>query len=246
MDFTVRRAASVPVRLTILAAVAFATYPTQTRAGLPPAAAAATTALQRFLERSEAPLLRYRAFRHLEARNERFNAVGWLDAWTELEAGTFRYEVVAEDGAPSIRRRVLRAALETERQAWAAGEVEAIGFTAPNYHFLDAELAPEGLVKVVIKPRQKGRMMIDGAMFVTSDGADLVRVEGLLTKAPSFWTRRTEIVRRYARLAGVRVPVAVDSIAQVFVAGRSTFSMTYDYASINGRAVDGTTRRAAR
>jgi hypothetical protein len=44
-------------------------------------------------------------------------------------------------------------------------------------------------------------------------------------------------VRRYERLAGVRVPVSIESVAHVLIAGRSTFKMTYEYETINGHPV---------
>ena len=47
---------------------------------------------------------------------------------------------------------------------------------------------------------------MEGSIFLTSEAADLVRMEGLLVKRPSFWTRKVEIVRDYGRIAGVRVP----------------------------------------
>ena len=62
-------------------------------------------------------------------------------------------------------------------------------------------------------------------------------MEGRLSKSPSFWTRRVEITRHYARLAGVRVPVSIESVAHVLIAGRSTFAMTYRYQTINGQHV---------
>ncbi len=80
-------------------------------------------------------------------------------------------------------------------------------------------------------------MLIAGAAFVSRDDADLVRVEGLLSKRPSFWTRKVYVVRRYARIDGVRVPVEMQSSASVLLVGESSFSMTYQYTNINGRAV---------
>ena len=64
-----------------------------------------------------------------------------------------------------------------------------------------------------------------------------MRIEGRLSKAPSFWTRRVEVVRHYERINGVRVPVAIESVASVLIAGRSTFKMTYQYETINGQQV---------
>jgi hypothetical protein len=62
-----------------------------------------------------------------------------------------------------------------------------------------------------------------------------LRIEGKLSKTPSFWTRRVDVVRRYERKGGVRVPMSIESTAQVFIAGRSTFKMTFDYEIINGQ-----------
>jgi len=36
---------------------------------------------------------------------------------------------------------------------------------------------------------------------------------------------------------GVHVPVSLESVASVVIAGQSTFKMTYEYESINGRSV---------
>jgi hypothetical protein len=65
----------------------------------------------------------------------------------------------------------------------------------------------------------------------------LTRIEGKLSKTPSFWTRRVDVVRRYERKAGVRVPMSIESVAQVLIAGRSTFKMTYEYETVNGHHV---------
>jgi hypothetical protein len=90
---------------------------------------------------------------------------------------------------------------------------------------------------VGITPRRKDVLLVEGAIFVEPDEGDLRRIEGTLSKTPSFWTRRVEIVRRYEKIGGVRVPVSVESIATILIAGRSTFKMTYEYEIINGQRV---------
>ena len=76
--------------------------------------------------------------------------------------------------------------------------------------------------------------LIEGALYVKDADADLVRVEGRLSKNPSFWTKRVDVVRHYSRLHGIRVPVRVDSVAQMRLAGTATLLMTYEYEMING------------
>ena len=46
-----------------------------------------------------------------------------------------------------------------------------------------------------------------------------------------------EIVREYDRIGGVHVPISIESVAHVLIAGRSTFKMTYAYETINGHAI---------
>jgi hypothetical protein len=98
------------------------------------------------------------------------------------------------------------------------------------------------LARLFITPRRKDMLLVNGAVVVAAADADLVQVEGRLSKTPSFWTRSVDIVRRYARVGGIRVPVSTESTANVRIAGRSAFKMTYTYQMINGRDVTDSAR----
>jgi len=102
---------------------------------------------------------------------------------------------------------------------------------------LREERAEDGLVRLFVKPKRQERTLIEGSLLVTESDADLVRVTGRLAKNPSFWTRRADIIRSYGRVAGVRVPLSVESVAQVRIAGPSAMTMTYRYEMVNGRPV---------
>ena len=194
--------------------------------------------LQRFLARLDPPAATYRALRRLEARNERFHASAWMDAWTEFDAvHGFRYDIVSEGGSSYIRSRVFRAALDGERKLWMSHEPDRAELTAANYAFEDRGLDADGAATLAVTPRRKDMLLVDGSIFVNPVDADLLRVEGRLSKTPSFWTRRVEIVRRYARVAGVRLPISIESVAHVLIAGRATFRMAYEYESVNGEHV---------
>ena len=88
-----------------------------------------------------------------------------------------------------------------------------------------------------MKPRRKDLLLLEGSIFLRPEDAELVRIEGRPSKSPSFWTRQVEIVRRFQRFAGVRMPITFESSANVFIAGRSTFRMTYEYETVNGQSV---------
>jgi hypothetical protein len=203
-----------------------------------PAVQNAATPLQRFLARGEEPTVEYRALRRLEAHNPKFNQSAWMSAWTEYDhVNGFRFTIVAEGGSSYIRSKVLRAALEGEQKIWANREPQNASFTHENYTFDPGAPAADGLASVTVKPRRKDVLLVEGSIFVQPSDGDLARIEGRLSKTPSFWTRRVDVVRSYQRVAGVRVPVSIESVAHVLIAGRSTFKMTYEYETINGQRV---------
>jgi len=204
-----------------------------------PASVPATSdpVLHRFLSRADEPLVTYRGTRRLEGRNERFNVSGWMEIAVELTAEGFHYQVTDEGGSDLIRRRVFRSMLENEEEIFASGDATRSSFTTINYELTPAAADEPGLVKLFARPKRRDVTLIDGAVFVTDTDADLVRVEGQLAKSPSFWTRRVEVLKQYARINGLRVPIRVESTAQIRFAGTSTMTMTYDYEMINGVSI---------
>lgn len=190
----------------------------------------------RTLQASEEPLTQYRAFRRMHARSDRFNQEGWLSAWTELDERGFRYEIVDERGSDYVRNKVLKAVLKREQELVAEGPARA-ALTEDNYVFTEADGPDDGLRYVLMKPKRKDIVLVDGRMVLSPDGTDLVRIEGRLAKNPSFWTSRVNIVRHFANVDGVRVPVSTESIAKIKFAGESQLDVSYEYESINDRPV---------
>jgi hypothetical protein len=194
-------------------------------------------ALQRFVSKPQEPVTRYRALRTLEGHNERFNLHAIVEVMTELAGPRqFTYAIVSERGSDYIIGK-LRQLLETEAKVIRSGDPARSALTLDNYELTAGELAEPGIVKLLVKPRRKEVSLIDGAAFITRDEADLLRVEGRLSKNPSFWTSRVHLVRRYGRIAGVRMPIRLDSTAHIKFAGESTLSMIYDYEMVNGAPV---------
>lgn len=194
------------------------------------------TALDKFLHGDRPAVTRYRARRRLEAANERFGKRAFLEVMTarDPERG-FVWSVLALGGSDLVLRKVLLPALEAEEEILARGPATS-EFTPANYVF--RELPSEaGLARVGLTPRRKDKLLVDGALFLSPDDGGLVRVAGRLARSPSFWTTRVEVAREYALIAGVRMPVLVTAVAHVRLAGRSTFSMRYDYEMVNGALV---------
>ena len=200
--------------------------------------AARASVVERFLSGTGEQLVSYRAVRRLTAASRGGRMQASLTALTTFDPeGGFHYEVVEETGSGMIRSRVLHAALEAERETRARGDAAKGALSELNYEFGAPDPGDDPLVTVAIRPRRRDTLLVNGSIILTRDEADLVRLEGTLVKRPSFWTRRVDVVRQYARVAGVRVPVSMASTADVLIAGRSTFSMDYEYETINGQPV---------
>ena len=182
------------------------------------------------------PLTQYRAFRRMHARNEKYNQEAWLDAWTELNGQTFRFEITDERGSDYIRSKVLKAMLEREQELVAKGEAGRADLSPDNYQFEEASPAGE-FRYVLLKPKRKDMLLVNGRMVVNPQGTEIFRVEGTLSKNPSFWTSNVSVVRDFTRLDGVRVPVATETVAKLRLAGQAHMDVRYEYETVNGRPV---------
>lgn len=198
------------------------------------AAGSEHVALDQLLVEIDKPPIRYRALRWLEAESRSLNERGWLEARTELDpADGFRYQIVASGGSARIQHKVLRAVLEAERKA--AGKERRRGaFSTENYAFEVEGRTPEGWLRVSLTPKRKDARLVLGSLLLSESSGNLRRVQGRLSKSPSFWVRWVDVTRLYSPVAGVMMPVEVTSVADVRFAGRSTFVMTYQYEMVNG------------
>ena len=222
----------VAVALTVGVVVAVHAGPAESGS----ASVSARDTLEHFLHGARPTLTSYRAYRRLEASTLGGGMQASLDAWTYVDRGRFGFDIVREEGSSVIRDHVLRKALQTEQQNFNDGETGQVELTTANYTFTVS--APSGdLVTMGLEARRQSPMLLNGTVTVTRQEGDIVRIDGLLSQTPSWWTRRVEIARRYEAIGGVRVPVEMSSRADVRVVGDSNFRMTYQYASINGRAV---------
>jgi hypothetical protein len=180
----------------------------------------------------------------MHAATDKGKHEAWLEAWTELNQGRFSYEIVSERGSEMVRGKVLRSMLQREMELVNSGNTDKGDLTPANYEFTEAGRDTDGARVVQIKPKRNDVLLVEGHA-VLNDGGDLVRVEGRLSKNPSFWTSLVNIVRRYARIGGVRVPVATETTAKVKMVGTSRMQVFYDYQSINGMPVGVSEMRSA-
>lgn len=176
----------------------------------------------------------YQATRLLVARSARLNKVGWLEATTTFRPGHgLTYTVIAEGGDKGIRNRVLRKVLDNEVEMSAPARAPGIAISDANY-----DIARDGDRRTWrLAPRRREVALIDGIAHVDARGR-LMKLEGRLAKSPSFWVRSISVRRTYQPVAGHALPVLVESVADVKLAGACEFSMWIDYTAVDGQRVE--------
>lgn len=188
----------------------------------------------------------YRAFRILEAGRHDSGKYGWLEAWTEFQPGEgFRYEVVREGGSEYVRNKVLRGVLKAEADLIAKGIPLRAPIVERNYTVEDAGVLGSGLQRLLLHPVRKFDGVVRGSALVEPGSGGIVRMEGRLTKSPSFWTRDVDVVWKFTKIGEAIVPMELSSTARVVFYGRQPFKMTYEYETVGGRRVDGVALRAS-
>jgi hypothetical protein len=203
-----------------------------------PSSPSEIVAIERFLSEVEKPPVNYQARRRLEASSEKLKESAWMEALTEFDAESgFRYSIVAQGGSERIQKRVLKPVLEAERFNTARDQWRQVNLSRANYEFNFSGPAGEGMLKMQLNPRRRDSRLIDGAALLTAESGNLVRVEGRLSKSPSFWVRWVDVSRSYAPIGGAMMPVSIESTADVRIAGRSTFAMTYEYQMVDDAPV---------
>lgn len=209
-------------------------------AGLMAAAAEATRTeagiVERFINGIEKDPIPYQAVRRLEASSAKLNESAWMEAFTEYSReGGFQYRVLAHGGSERILSRALKAVLDSERDN--IGEWRKGALTPENYDMIFESRTADGLLKVQLNPRRRDSRLLSGVAWLASQSGALVRLEGRLSKSPSFWVRWVSVTRKYAPIHGTMMPAAVESTADVKIAGMSTFSMVYRYSVVDGQSV---------
>jgi hypothetical protein len=204
-----------------------------------PASPSEHRALERFLTDIDRPPMAYQARRRLEASSVKLNESAWMEAITEYDPRNgFRYHIAAEGGSERIRRRVLRKVLEAERENSERDEWRKGILSHDNYAFDFGGRTEDGLLQMRLTPRRRDSRLVLGSALLSAHSGTLVRIEGQLSKSPSIWVRRVHVSRSYAPVRDTMMLVAIESTADVRIAGTSTFSMTYDYQMVNGHAVN--------
>jgi hypothetical protein len=191
--------------------------------------------LQRVIAHTARSGITVQAVRELRAGTVSGKHQAWMRVETALApSGAFSWRVVDEGGSERTRQKVLYALLKNESEVGRAGDPAAL--TPANYILAPLPPTRAGEVSIRLTPRRSDPKLINGFLTVSADGYP-IRLEGRLSKAPSFWVRSVTMVTHYSRFAGIALPTSLETLADVKIVGPSTLTMRYQYTVVNGRTV---------
>jgi len=196
----------------------------------------AEAVLALFEGRPDEPVRGFRARRRMHA--EGLGREAFMEVLVELDPeGDLRWTVTSEGGSELIRKKAFRGMLEKEAELRRTERPEGTALTAQNYELAVNGREGDGLVRLRAVPRRTRAGLLDGSFVVTSETADLVRVEGRLVRNPSFWVTRVDVVRHYRRIRGHRVVVRIESVSRIRLFGPVRLTVDFDYEMIEGEEV---------
>jgi hypothetical protein len=176
----------------------------------------------------------YIAERQYVAENRKFSKhaeVSVEESFAPPDQKTLK--VVAEDGSPLVRRKVIDKLIEAELDATRDDNRDQTHVTSRNYSFrLSGTAQVDGYSCFVLEvtPKSAKKYLMRGQIWVDQEDFAIVRMEGNPAKNPSIWTRKVRFVRRYEKHGPFWLPASVESETEIVVAGTSTLKIRYsDY-----------------
>lgn len=206
---------------------------------LPPPLPTAEDIVDRMMARNawqDQMLLEFSALRKFYAANLRFKTDSTMYVQTVFRRPDHLQSIIkSHQGSAFIRSRVFDKILEAENETRAKKDKQQVDVTPANYEFalVGAEdCEGRSCYRMRISPKRRDKYSLDGEVWIDAEDYSIVRMHGVPAKRPSIWTLKTEIDRRYRKIAGIWLPERMDSSSEIVVAGHSVLSIEYTYDSV--------------
>jgi hypothetical protein len=181
-------------------------------------------------------LLGFSALRKFYAANVRFRTDSTMYVQTVFRRpDQLQSTVKSQQGSTFIRSRVFDKILDAENETRSKKEKQQVDITPANYEFARAgaeDCEGRSCYRMRISPKRRDKYSLDGEVWIDAEDYSIVRMHGVPARRPSIWTLKTEIDRRYRKVAGIWLPERMDSSSEIMVAGHSVLSIEYTYDSV--------------
>jgi hypothetical protein len=181
-------------------------------------------------------LLEFSALRKFYAANIRFKTDSTMYVQTVFRRpDQLESTIKSHEGSTFIRSRVFDKILEAENETRSKKDKQQVDIVPMNYDFalVGAEDCDgRRCYRMRISPKRRDKYSLDGEVWIDAEDYSIVRMHGVPARRPSIWTLKTEIDRRYKKVAGIWLPERMDSSSNIVVAGHSVLSIEYNYDSV--------------
>ena len=173
----------------------------------------------------------YRAVRHYQVEYRGFSAK--LGAKMEVEvnfdaSSGKKLRIVSQSGSGALCDKVLKRAVETERDA--GKDKSATALTEDNYRFKllgTEDVSGRSAYILDVEPLTSSTFLYRGRIWVDSTDFAVVKMETEPAKSPSFWISKTLIHFTSAKTGGFWLPQQIRSETNVRIGGTATLTIDY-------------------
>jgi hypothetical protein len=194
--------------------------------------------MQRHNQAQSDGLKQYKSLRHYQVEYKGFpsNLVAKMDVQVKYDALSGKsLQIVSESGSKFLCEKVLKRAVESEKEA--AQNKGATALTEANYRFHVAgneSLGGRQAYILDVEPLTASKFLYRGKIWV--DGADfaVVKMETEPAKSPSFWISKTLIHYTSVRTDHYWLPQIMRSETRVRIGGTAVLTIDYGSYQIGG------------
>lgn len=194
-------------------------------------------------ERRTRELQQYSATRRYEVSNDNGKSLARQVVKVEFHAPDVKkFETVSEEGSGFVRRMVFNGLMKSEEEAAAGKERRDSSITPHNYtftYFGEQYLDGRHCYVVYAVPARKDKYLFEGLVWIDSQDFAVAKIAGHPAKNPSFWIKRVEWVRRYAKVGDFWLPAKDETLTEVKIFGKKRLTIEYQDYAVNRPAAAG-------
>src|ERR1035441_5155107 len=154
-----------------------------------------------------------------------------VQATYRKETGKTYSPPVSQSGSEAIRKRVIGAILEREKEISRIPIREGVLINSGNYVIQVASggksVCGRDCLVLDVTPTRKSPYLLDGTLWVDPTDFSVLQIQGTTSQSPSFWTGRSQITRLYKNSSGFALATHARAVSNSFLFGQTIVKIDY-------------------
>jgi hypothetical protein len=175
----------------------------------------------------------YHSLRHYEVEYQGFpkKVAAKMDVEVDYDASSGKsFRIISQSGSKALCEKVLKRALESEKEAAQKKALTALTEENYRFHLLGSEdVGGRPAYVLEVEPKTSSVFLFKGKIWVDEADFAVAKLEAQPSRNPSFWISRTLIHHTNAKRDGFWLPDKNRSETKVRIGG--TAVMTIDYGT---------------